>query len=116
MSNRILLAEDDARLRQLFTNLLSHHGYEVSQAASCSETLLYLQAQQYDMLIFDVELEDGNALDVIEDSIQQRNNVIVISSNEAYQTPCRELGVSMFVQKPILPNEFLALVQHALDK
>lgn len=110
MGNRILIVEDDIRLRQLFTNILIHQGYDVREAATCSETRVYMDADEFDMMICDVELEDCNALPVIEDCVNSHRPVVVISANDAYGTPCHELGVNAFVRKPIPVNDFIALI------
>jgi len=112
MSNRILIVEDDVRLRQLFSNVLAHQGYDVREAATCAETRVYLQAHEFDMLICDVELEDCNALGVIEDCVRENYPVLVISANEEYTTACQQMGVRAFVRKPITVNEFIALVHN----
>lgn len=109
-NNRILIVEDDVRLRQLFSNVLTHQGYDVLQAATCSETRVYMEANEFDLLVCDVELEDCIALNMIQDCVNQNHPVVVISANDDYITPCREMGVNAFVRKPITVNDFIALV------
>jgi DNA-binding response OmpR family regulator len=110
MSNRILIVEDDVSLRQLFSNVLSHQGFDVVQAATCNETRVYMEAHDFDILICDVELEDCNALPIIEDCVRGNFPVVVISANESYSAPCRDIGVNAFVTKPITVNDFISLI------
>ncbi len=61
---RVLIAEDDAELRELFAHVLRKSGYEVGEAADGAQALDRLSQCRYDLLISDIMMPhvDGNAL------------------------------------------------------
>lgn len=110
MSKRILLVEDDNALRALFQNVVKSTGSKVSEASSRSEAIAFLEAQDYDLMICDIQLQDGDTLDIIEVCCGHNLDVVVISSNEDYMAMCRDMGVLAFVRKPIAARDLLLIV------
>ena len=51
---RILIAEDDAELRTLFTHVLVRNGYEVTGVDNGKKALDALKAEYYDLAISDI--------------------------------------------------------------
>ena len=48
---RILIAEDDNELRQLFSHVLTKHGYNVTGVDNGAEALKALELSYYDLII-----------------------------------------------------------------
>lgn len=62
---RILVAEDEAALREFITRALTHHGHEVVAVADGAEALTILQSSKpFDLLLTDIVMPvmDGIAL------------------------------------------------------
>ncbi|MCC3432416.1 MULTISPECIES: sensor histidine kinase [unclassified Microcoleus] len=63
---RVLLVDDEAYLRQLFTTMLDEYGVETSAAASATEAISMLRANpdRYDLLLSDIGMpeQDGYSL------------------------------------------------------
>jgi signal transduction histidine kinase/CheY-like chemotaxis protein len=57
---RILLVEDHKSSRVILARLLARRGHEVVQASTCSEALRIAAEGQYDLLISDIGLPDGD--------------------------------------------------------
>ena len=51
---RILIAEDDSELRQLFSYVLTKHGYNVTGVDNGAEALRSLDLSYYDLIISDI--------------------------------------------------------------
>lgn len=51
---RILIAEDDAAIRQLLRAILHRHGFEVETAADGAETLRLIAAAPFELLLLDL--------------------------------------------------------------
>ena len=51
---KILIAEDDAELRQLFSHVLTKNGYTVRGVSNGAEALDELENGYYDLIITDV--------------------------------------------------------------
>ena len=57
---RILLVEDHADTRKVFTALLERSGYQVTAAGSCAEARQLANGTRYNILIADMGLPDGD--------------------------------------------------------
>lgn len=64
-SYRLLLVEDDSDTRNALTRLLKGKGYAVTPVSSVSEALQAGAAEDFDLLLCDLGLPDGNGSDVI---------------------------------------------------
>ena len=62
---KILIAEDDRELRQLFAHVLTKNGYTVLGVSNGEEALAALEQSYYDLIISDIMMPkmDGCALD-----------------------------------------------------
>ena len=64
MKRRILLVDDDADMRKLFTKRLELAGYEVVQAVDGEEALTQVNEQVPDLIILDIMLPKINGYEV----------------------------------------------------
>lgn len=62
--NRILLIDDEEKLRTLLTRIISLEGFEVIQAADCKTALKKLDQFDVDIVLCDVKLPDGNGVEL----------------------------------------------------
>jgi two-component system OmpR family response regulator len=62
---RLLLAEDSERLQELLSESLKNAGYMLDVVATAAELLSSVAATQYDLLIIDLGLPDGDGLSAI---------------------------------------------------
>lgn len=61
MSVRLLYVEDDEEVRGLLSMMLLNEGYDVVEASNAEDAIVALQAQHYDLLLTDYNLENKNA-------------------------------------------------------
>jgi CheY-like chemotaxis protein len=120
-TDRILLVEDDATLRELFRLILLRSGYQVLEAASGSQALAVWDQSngQIDLLLTDIVMQDG--LDGIQlaDELAARKpslKVIYTSGSPAYPdgNGLKMREGSLFLQKPFLPEQLIQIVQESL--
>ncbi|HZT02988.1 MAG TPA: ATP-binding protein [Steroidobacteraceae bacterium] len=64
-SLRILLVEDDDGLARACQRLLSSHGHRVVRTNGCTGALLALKCESIDVIITDVHLADGDAIQLL---------------------------------------------------
>lgn len=69
---QILLIDDEEPIRKLLARIIELEGYKVSTASCCSDALQQLRKQQYDVILCDVFLPDGNGVDFIFDIKNRR--------------------------------------------
>lgn len=105
---KVLLVEDSALLRQALTEILSGcPGLSFEGAASTQAgAISLLQQKQFDLIIVDIELAQGNGFEVIKatlaDSYPFKRPVCVILTNHAhkeYREQARKLEVEHFFDK-----------------
>jgi signal transduction histidine kinase/CheY-like chemotaxis protein len=74
---RVLVVEDDDRLRASMTDLLTLDGVQIDPVGTAREALERLESQSFDCVVLDLNLPDANGYDVLE----------AISRNERYSFP-----------------------------
>ena len=65
---RILVVEDDHLLNNTLSYNLSAVGYSVDGAMSKAVAIRFLEKQDYDLIVLDVNLPDGNGFDICRES------------------------------------------------
>ena len=74
---RILLVEDDSAIYQPLTSFLRGEGFAVRQASGQREALALLETEEFDLVLLDVGLRDGNGFSVCS-AVKQRGGTAVI--------------------------------------
>ena len=62
---KILLIDDEDKLRLLLARIISAEGYEVYQAADVKSGIQMIQNQEIDIVLSDVRLPDGNGVELV---------------------------------------------------
>lgn len=63
----ILVIDDEYLIRDLLARMIELEGYKVAKAGSCVEAVKKMKARQYDVILCDVYLPDGNGVEFIAD-------------------------------------------------
>lgn len=122
MSNalRILVADDEDRIRKLVGDFLSRSGYEIIEAADGGEALRLATATPApDLVILDVMMPVLDGWTVLSE-IRRQNNVPVIlltaKSTENDQLGGFRLGADDYITKPFSPSLLVARVEALLKR
>ena len=117
---RILLAEDDARVRSLVARVLVDEGYDVHEATGPADAFALLaEAGPFDLVVSDVSMPDGGGVALL-DRIEREGLPCPVLFISGFSGP-RELAARMrsprvrFLAKPFLPDDLLAAVRRQLD-
>lgn len=62
---KVLVIDDEDKLRNLLTRLISFEGYDVIEAENCKTALSKIEKHDVDVVLCDVKLPDGNGVDLI---------------------------------------------------
>jgi two-component system NtrC family response regulator len=62
---KVLIIDDEEKLRTLLAKIISLEGFEVYEAATCNAGLKKLEQADIDMVLCDVKLPDGNGVDMV---------------------------------------------------
>jgi CheY-like chemotaxis protein len=115
----ILVVEDDAVLRQLFSVVLAHYGYEVLIAASGSEALAVVhgRAGRLGLVISDVMMPEMSGLELARRLRAENESLKILLLSGYGETALEGLsepGVA-FLPKPIPPAALARKVRELLD-
>jgi DNA-binding response OmpR family regulator len=116
---RILIVDDDERLRQVIDEYLRSEGYTTLQAADGQEALRVWQEKKPDLLVLDWMLPLRSGLDVARQIRQQDNTPIVMltaRSEEADKLVGLELGADDYLTKPFSMRELVARIRAVLRR
>ena len=111
---KILIAEDDKELRQLFEHVLSRNGYLVTGVSNGQEALLALDESYFDLIISDIMMPvmDGYAL---VQSLREAGHhlpVLMITAKTAFDDMRQGFlsGTDDYMVKPVNVNEMVLRV------
>lgn len=117
-SERILILEDDEKLRATLVHVLSEEGYEVDQAGSGLEAIELASRTPYDLVIADIRMEGINGLEALarmkESHPELRSLVMTGYSTEEDSIRAIRLGVGDYLRKPFNLGELMDSVQRLL--
>jgi len=119
---KILVVEDDKKIRQCLRVPLTAQGYRVIESRTGREALQQVIDQEPDMLLLDLGLPDIDGLEVIR-LLRSRSNIpiVVLSARdrETAKVEALDLGADDYVTKPFTVGELLArlrvVVRHATE-
>jgi DNA-binding NtrC family response regulator len=117
-SNRILMVDDDADIRQVNADVLRRFGYRTETAADGAAAWEALQANRYDLLITDNNMPKVSGVELVKKLRSARMALPVILATRAL--PIEELERNPWLQpvatlvKPFLHRQLLATVNEAL--
>ncbi|MBR2442919.1 MAG: response regulator, partial [Rikenellaceae bacterium] len=82
---KILIVEDESSLRELMQRTLQQERYVVETAADFAQAEAKIAAYDYDCVLLDIMLPDGNGLKLLEQlkAMRKRENVIIISARDS---------------------------------
>ena len=64
--SRILIIDDEQQLRKLLARIIGLEGYEVLEAEDCAHGMKMLAQYDFEVVLCDVKLPDGNGVDLID--------------------------------------------------
>ena len=110
---RILLVEDHEDTNRSLTNLLRRRGYHVQPALTFQSALDLGAKEQFDVLISDLGLPDGNGIDLIQKLASKPPLGIALTGFGMEQDirRSREVGFQHHLVKPIDLNKLDSLIQ-----
>ncbi|WP_394143132.1 response regulator transcription factor [Vibrio atypicus] len=116
----ILLAEDDNDLAELIKMHLKFQGHQVTRVQNCTQAMELYHQQNFDLIILDRGLPDGDGLDVCA-KIRQRNDwlpvlILTARDSEMDKVDGLEIGVDDYMTKPFSVLEFQARVRNILQR
>ena len=121
MNSRILIADDDAGLRQLMRLILAREGFEVIEAADGEQALALAITGDPALILLDVMMPGLNGYDVCRrlkaDQRTGRVPVVFVSAAEdvVHRNEVQRLGAVACIKKPVGPRDLVARIRAVLN-
>lgn len=120
MIKHILIVEDEPALQRSLERLIEKNfSFESIKIANSVESAKVLLANApIDLIFLDMNLPDGNGLEVIEPSKVDGDEplVIITTAYEEFAIEAIKSNVVDYLLKPIDPDEFVSAVDNAIEK
>jgi two-component system response regulator PilR (NtrC family) len=120
-SARVLICDDEPRLREMLGILFRRAGHEIALVAGVQEALARIaEAEPFDAVVTDLLMPDGSGMDVLEAARRRddRTEVIMITAHGTTEQAVEAMrkGAYDYVQKPFRNDELRATLDKALEK
>lgn len=116
---KILVVDDERDICRALEFLLSREGYKVVTANSGGEALKKIEADDFDLVISDLRMDDIDGLQVLEKALALRSGLIVIimtafASVESAVEAMKK-GASDYIVKPFINEDVKMTVRRLLE-
>lgn len=117
---RVLVADDEASIRELLTRTLALAEYDVVTAGDAQSAIAQLRSQSFDLFITDLRMPGTDGLSLVREvkRLKPELPVIIITgySNESSAIEAVNLGVGGYLTKPFRVPQVLAAAARALGE
>ena len=111
---KILIAEDDRELRQLFSHVLTKNGYTVKGVGDGQEALAALDAEYFDLIISDIMMPVVDGYELVRRLRESGSSipVLMITARDAFDDMRQgfQSGSDDYMVKPVNVNEMVLRV------
>ena len=118
-TTRLLLVEDDVRIRTRIAAALGNAGYAVEQVGSVTDARIAL-CRTFDLVLLDLGLPDQDGLDLCRELRRagDRTPIIVVTARDATHQRVRglDVGADDYVVKPFQLDELFARIRSVLRR
>jgi PAS domain S-box-containing protein len=118
--HKILVVDDEEKIRMSLSGLLRDYDYEVATASSGSECLQILSSQPSDLVILDIVMPGMDGIEVLQRIKEEYKDteVIIITgyADKEKAIATFRLGVYDFIEKPFESKEILNTISHCLNQ
>jgi two-component system, NtrC family, response regulator len=120
MTGKVLIIDDEEKLRNLLARLLKLEGYVIAEAGNLKAAYKALETEELDVILCDVKLPDGNGVDFIT-AIKKKYPLIEIILLTAYGNipdgiQAMKNGAFDYITKGDDNNRVIPLLSKAMEK
>lgn len=117
---KILIIEDEKELMQSMSTYLSGENYLCEFASTCDEAFDKILNYEYDCILLDLTLPDGNGLKILEKlkQLNKQDGVIIISAKKSVEDKIKglQIGADDYLAKPFHLSELSARIQSVIRR
>lgn len=119
-TQKILVVDDDLRLRSLLERFLKEQGYQVRAVPDGQQMDRYLERENYHLIVLDLMLPGEDGLAICKRLRSDDNNIPIImltaKGDEVDKVLGLELGADDYLSKPFSPRELAARIKAVLRR
>lgn len=119
-SYKVLVVDDDMRLRALLERYLSEQGFQVRTAANAEQMDRLLTRESIHLIVLDLMLPGEDGLSICRRLRSQNNPIPIImvtaKGEEVDRIVGLEIGADDYIPKPFNPRELLARIRAVLRR
>lgn len=116
----ILIADDDASLRNVMSRALTRSGYEVLQAEDGDRAVQVFREHRPDIVLLDIYMPKKNGLKVLEElgGELKGTGFLILTGNEDEETAraCLKMGAFDYIPKPVDHAVLERIINNYLSK
>jgi len=119
VGNRVLIIDDDEKLRKLLGEYLKDHGFHTTCRADGADVLGVLSTDSPDLVILDIMLPGKDGLEVLKEIRKDHGLPIIMLTargDDMDRIVGLELGADDYLPKPFNPRELLARMKAVLRR
>ncbi|MBT1065862.1 two-component system response regulator OmpR [Bowmanella sp. Y26] len=117
---KVLVVDDDMRLRSLLERYLVEQGYQVRTAANAEQMDRLLERENFHLMVLDLMLPGEDGLSICRRLRQKENEIPIImltaKGDEVDRIIGLEMGADDYLPKPFNPRELLARIKAVLRR
>jgi DNA-binding NtrC family response regulator len=116
---RILIVEDGTDLRQVFVEILTTDGYDISTAANSEIAIQMLSEHNFDLALIDLDLPKTDGFQVLAhlQRVSSSTGAIVMTGHGSIESAVEAMkqGATDYIAKPVTFDQLRIIVKKALD-
>lgn len=119
-SYKVLIVDDDLRLRSLLERYLTEQGFQIRTAANSDQMDRLLTRESIHLIVLDLMLPGEDGLSICRRLRSQNNPIPIImvtaKGEEVDRIVGLEIGADDYISKPFNPRELLARIRAVLRR
>lgn len=119
MDKRILIVEDEKRLRDLIRDYLLKEGFSVDLAAHGEEGLRMSLETEYDLILLDVMMPFMNGFDMLKELRKKKNTRVFFITAKTMDedfVKAYEIGADDYISKPFSPKVLVMKIRNLFKR
>ncbi|WP_438351047.1 response regulator transcription factor [Paenibacillus sp. FA6] len=117
---KILIADDDAHIRELITLFLRNEGFEILEARDGAEALAIVESSQIDLVILDIMMPELDGWELCREIRRIDSNIpllmVTVKGESGQKVKGFQLGTDDYLTKPFDPMELVMRVKALLKR
>ncbi|GAA5192976.1 two-component system response regulator OmpR [Ferrimonas gelatinilytica] len=119
-TTKVLVVDDDVRLRGLLERYLVEQGFQVRSAANSEQMDRHLERENFHLLVLDLMLPGEDGLSICRRLREKENPIPIVmltaKGDEVDRIIGLEMGADDYLPKPFNPRELLARIRAVLRR